>query len=234
VAAIGDDEAECRHWAAWSAVILGNRGATLEAMSVSALDAATTHRARTLSLTLQAMDVPSAHGVLKTIARDPSQLRWLIAASGVAGDPAYAPWLIGHMATSEVSRAAGEAFSLITGADLDVLQLWRQEPEDFDPAANDNPEDDNVDIDPDEGLMWPDPERVQRWWDANGHRFETGTRYFIGAPVTRDHCLDVLKNGYQRQRMLAAQHLCLLHPGTPLFDTGAPAWRQRRLLAGMV
>jgi hypothetical protein len=56
----------------------------------------------------------------------------------------------------------------------------------------------------------------------------------MGAPVTRAHCIDVLKNGYQRQRILAAHYLCLLDPGTPLFNTSAPAWRQQKLLAQMV
>ena len=31
------------------------------------------------------------------------------------------PWLIGHMAKPETARLAGEAFTLITGADLDAL-----------------------------------------------------------------------------------------------------------------
>jgi hypothetical protein len=64
-------------------------------------------------------------------------------------------------------------------------------------------------------------------------KFQIGIRYFMGAPVTREHCIDVLKNGYQRQRILAAHYLCLLDPGTPLFNTSAPAWRQQRLLAKM-
>jgi hypothetical protein len=53
----------------------------------------------------------------------------------------------------------------------------------------------------------------------------------MGAPVTREHCVHVLKTGYQRQRILAAHYLCLLEPGTPLFNTSAPAWRQQKLLA---
>jgi hypothetical protein len=55
----------------------------------------------------------------------------------------------------------------------------------------------------------------------------------MGQPVTKEHCIQVLKTGYQRQRILAAQYLCLLEPGTPLFNTAAPAWRQQRLLAAM-
>jgi hypothetical protein len=43
----------------------------------------------------------------------------------------------------------------------------------------------------------------------------------------------LLKNGFQRQRMAAAIYLCLLKPGTPLFNCAAPAWRQQRLLEKM-
>jgi uncharacterized protein (TIGR02270 family) len=88
-------------------------------------------------------------------------------------------------------------------------------------------------MDADEGLMWPDQQKVEKWWAANGPRFQKGTRYFIGAPVTHEHCIDVLRNGYQRQRILAAHYLSLLNPGTPLFNTSAPAWRQQKLLAQM-
>ena len=137
------------------------------------------------------------------------------------------------MATPETARVAAEAFTLITGADFDVLLLWRSRPEDFESGPTDSPRDENVELDPDEGLAWPDPPKVERWWVANAHRFQPGVRYFMGAPVTSEHCLDVLKNGCQPQRVLAAHYLSLLEPGTPLFNTSAPAWRQQRLLAEM-
>ena len=127
----------------------------------------------------------------------------------------------------------GEAFTLITGADLDALQLRRQIPEDFQSGPTENPDDENVGLDPDEGLMWPDGPKVEKWWKASSSRFQQGIRYFMGAPVTRQHCVHVFKTGYQRQRILAAHHVCLLEPGTPLFNTSAPAWRQQRLLAQM-
>ena len=88
-------------------------------------------------------------------------------------------------------------------------------------------------MDPDEDLPWPRSRACGRWWDANAARFAPGTRYFMGAPVARPQCLEVLKNGFQRQRILAAHYLCLLNPGTPLFNTSAPAWRQRMLLVQM-
>ena len=55
----------------------------------------------------------------------------------------------------------------------------------------------------------------------------------MGEPVSVPHCQKVLREGYQRQRMAAAEYLCLLNPGTPLFNTRAPAWRQQRWLARM-
>jgi uncharacterized protein (TIGR02270 family) len=151
----------------------------------------------------------------------------------VAGDAMYIPWLINQMREDPTARLAGEAFSLITGADLSKLSLDRPQPEGFESGPNDDPDDSNVAMDPDEGLPWPDPDKIEKWWTANASRFHKGTRYFMGAPVTREHCIDVLKNGYQRQRILAAHYLCLLEPGTPLFNTSAPAWRQQRLLARM-
>lgn len=71
---------------------------------------------------------------------------------------------------------------------------------------------------------------VAAWWQAQGSRFTPGTRHFLGQPLSVVHCLAALKTGSQRQRAAAAEHLCLLKPGTPLFNTAAPAWRQKRLL----
>jgi uncharacterized protein (TIGR02270 family) len=100
-------------------------------------------------------------------------------------------------------------------------------------GPTDNPEDEEVGMDPDDSLPWPDPEKIQKWWDKHHNDFQPGVRYFMGKPPTWEHCLDVLKNGYQRQRIAAAEYLCLLRPGTPLFNTSAPAWRQKRWLDKM-
>jgi uncharacterized protein (TIGR02270 family) len=191
------------------------------------------HRARAFRFALQAMTPGAAHATLQQLGGKPDELRWLIQGSGINGDPTYMPWLIRLMSDEKTARLAGEAFTLITGADLDTLQLWRERPEGLESGPTDNPEDEDVGMDPDEGLMWPDLEKAQKWWEKNSSRFQPGARYFMGAPVTREHCIDVLKNGYQRQRILAAHYLCLLEPGTPLFNTSAPAWRQQKLLFQM-
>jgi uncharacterized protein (TIGR02270 family) len=229
-AALHNDDAESRLWAAWSSVALGDRNVALAVLAKA--DGVTDGlRSRAFDLSLQAMAHAEAHRFLQGF-RDP-QLHCLIRGSGIAGDAAYVPWLIRQMHDTSTARGAGESFSLITGADLASLGLERTAPEDFDAGPNDDAGDPDVAPDRDRGLPWPDPARVERWWRDNRTRFETGTRYFMGAPITSGHCIEVLKTGYQRQRILAAHYLCLLDPGTPLFNTSAPASRQQRLLAEM-
>jgi len=230
--AIQDNDPECRFWTAWSAVLLGDRGAALEVLTVNGT-AASPWRARAFRLAIQAIRVSASHSILKDLAGGPENLRWLIHGSGIAGDPRYVPWLIGHMSNPKLARLAGESFCLITGADLALLDLVLKPPENLESGPNDDPNDPDVDMDPDDGLPWPDLRKIEAWWATNGSRFQAGGRYFMGAPLTREHCVDVLKNGYQRQRILAAHYLCLLEPGTPLFNTSAPAWRQQRLLVKM-
>lgn len=228
---INDEDPVCQAWGAWSAVLLGNRQAALEFLKAAAF-ADGPMQPRAFQLAMQALPVPNAHALLQTIARDPAKRCMLIQGAGLIGDPAYVPWLIGQMADDALARVAGEAFNLIAGADLELLDLERNAPETAE-GPNDDPEDDNVAMDEDDSLPWPDPKLVQAWWTHHCARFASGTRYLVGSPVTRHHCIDVLKNGYQRQRIAAAYHLCLLNPGTPLFEWRAPAWRQQRELAQM-
>ena len=231
IATLEDDDPDCQFWAAWSAVILGDRMAALDTLTRLGL-APGPHRARAFRLALQVKSAEAAHATLQTFAKEPDHLR-LIQGSGIVGGPTYVPWLIRHMAADKTARVAGEAFTLITGTDLALMDLERRPPADFESGPNDNPDESNVDMDSDDRLPWPDPARIEKWWAANSTRFQAGTRSFMGRPVTREHCVDVLKNGYQRQRILAAHYLCLLEPGTPLFNTSAPAWRQQRLLAAL-
>ena len=230
--AISDEDPDCSFWAAWSSVVLGNRNRGLDALTRVG-ETAGVHEARAFRLAFQAMSLDAAHKVLQQLGGAPGSVPRLIRGSGLSGNPTYVPWRMSHMSNDKTARLAGEAFSLITGTDLALLDLERNPPENFEPGPTDDPNDPNVEMDPDEGLPWPDAELIRQWWDANRRRFTEGVRYFMGAPVTREHCISVLKSGFQRQRILAAHYLCLLEPGTALFNTSAPAWRQQRQLARM-
>ncbi|HEY6924506.1 MAG TPA: TIGR02270 family protein [Steroidobacteraceae bacterium] len=232
-AAIRDDDPVCQFWAAWSAVLLGDRTVALEKLIDLALLPGQYQRTA-FHLVLQAAALPRAHRLLQWIAEDPGRLRLLIHGAGVAGDPAYVPWLIVQMDAGNVAPLAGEAFSFITGEDLSASKLRRGKPEEAESGPNDDPNDPNVEMDEDDGLPWPDSAKIRVWWNANSHRFQPGERYFMGQPLNRDHCMKVLQEGFQRQRIAAAHYLSLLNPGTPLFEWRAPAWRQRRLLTEMI
>ncbi len=229
---LSDEDAACRFWAARSAVLVGDRAKAIDVLKIFSLSPGP-FRERALQLALKVVNLQDAHALLKTLAHDTANPRPLIQGAGIVGDPFYVPWLIKHMNELKTARLAGEAFTFITGLDLAYLDLERKPPEGVDFGPTEDPSDDNVAMDSDEDLPWPDPDKIQAWWETNTPRFQEGVRYFMGAPVSVSHCHKILRDGYQRQRIAAAEYLCLVNPGTPLFNTRAPAWRQQRWLAKM-
>ena len=230
MAALSDADAACRFWAAWSSVLLGDRSKAVSVLGSHVL-APNPFRNRALRLVLKVLDPATAQQVLGFEARDPANKRVLIQGAGIAGDGQYLPWLIGQMADDKFARLAGESFSMITGLDLAYLGLERKPPENVEAGPTENPDDENVEMDPDDSLPWPDAAKIQAWWQTNQTRFQSGMRYFMGEPPSVPRCRKVLREGFQRQRVAAAEYLCLLQPGAPLFNTAAPAWRQQRWLA---
>jgi uncharacterized protein (TIGR02270 family) len=227
--AMRDEDPLCRFWAAWSAVLLGDREDALSVLSELLCGGFQEQRA--LQLALQTAAVDRGHALLQLQASEPTNVRLLIKGAGYVGDPRYIPWLIGQTADDKLARLAGESFSTMTGLDLWQPPFFRPRPDGFESGPTDNPEDQDVEMDEDDGLPWPDQAQIQAWWNQKGARFTTGVRHFVGAPPSHAHCVEVLRNGSQRQRIGAAYHLCLLSPGTPLFEWRAPAWRQQRELA---
>ena len=126
--------------------------------------------------------------------------RTAIVAAGAFADPEGIPLLLDQMKDPELARVAGEAFCLVTGADLRRDKLRAEKPEGLESGPTDNPEDENVAMDPDENLDWPDPELVRRSWADRQGSFAKGTRYLLGRPITPESLRLVLKEGYQRQR----------------------------------
>lgn len=215
-----------------SCVLLGDRAAAIAKLHALASQASPL-RLAAIRVLLKLQTPDQAHALLKELARDARQIRLLITATGFSGDTHYVPWLVKQMEDLRLNRLAGEAFSMITGLDLAYLDLDMKPPEDAAFGPNDDPADADVAMDEDDSLPWPDAEKIKEWWQLNGSRFQPGTRYFVGEPLSLVHCISVLKNGFQRQRIAAAEYLALQKAGTPLFNVAAPAWRQERLLAQM-
>jgi uncharacterized protein (TIGR02270 family) len=219
--------------AARAALLLGDRGSSLQVLQGLSADAEHPSRAEAIDLWLRVVDPQQGHDLLRLLAKEPSMARLLMRAIAAAGDTQFVPWLIRQMHQLPLARKAGETFSMLTGLDLAALDLERKPPEGAEFGPSDDAADGDVALDEDDGLPWPDPQRIEAWWQSRGASFAGGTRHFMGEPVSAAHCLSVLRSGFQRQRAAAAQHLCLLNPGTPLFNVAAPAWRQQRLLTSM-
>ena len=231
VSALMDEDPECRFWSAWAATRMGATEPldTLADIAWNNLPRAD----RALDLLLRRLDVPQANDWLRAFANLPDRQRSLIRATGVIGDPLYIPWLIEHMADPATARVAGESFSMITGLDLAYRDLDRRAPPDFESGPNDDPTDENVALDEDENLPWPDLARIGQWWTANRARFTSGTAYFLGAPKQSADWLEALSNAFQRQRHAAALEMAIRQPDKPLFEVRARGRWQRQLLAQM-
>lgn len=228
-AAVIEPKPELRFWAAWSAVLLGDRFRAVEALTTIALKPGP-RQLRALQLALKTLEPAAGHALLTELSSVPDAARLRIIGAGYVGDARYVPWLIEQMAQPTVARVAAEAFVSITGADFNREQMEMPPPDGFEDGPTDDPDDENVELPEDIALPWPDVERIKRWWDTHRAQFPNGRRFFLGQPVTQVNCVGVLRCGFQRQRVAAALHLSLLRPGTPLFPTSAPALRQLRCL----
>jgi uncharacterized protein (TIGR02270 family) len=186
---------------------------------------------RALDLLLRRFAVPEANAWLRGFARLPDRKRDLIRATAIVGDPLYLPWLIEQMADPATARIAGESFSTITGVDLAYRDLDLRPPADFQSGPNDDPADENVALDEDDNLPWPDPAQIGEWWAANRARFSTGTAYFLGAPKEGASWLKALSDGFQRQRHAAALELAIRQPTRAMFEVHARGRLQRQLIA---
>jgi uncharacterized protein (TIGR02270 family) len=223
------EDAACCFWAAWSiGLLVGYQQAVQVLHSVA--ESPSPYRERALQMALRRMNISSAHFWQHALAKNPKTSRLAVIAAGVMGDSVLIPWLIEQMSIPPLARVAGEAFTMITGVDLAYEDLDTDKPEGFESGPTENPNDDNVEMDPDERLPWPDVSLIIKWWEKRGSEFMPGVRHLLGKPITTEWAQEVLRIGRQRQRAAAALELAIMQPGTPLFEVRAPGWRQQQLL----
>ncbi len=221
---LADPDDRCRFSAAWSATLLADDAkshSTLRAIAESNLP----DRESALQLAIRRMDAPAA-----TVWRDKLAPRSAIVAAGAFGDSVCIPWLLEQMKVPKLARVAGEAFTMITGVDIAFEDLDGDKPEDFEAGPTENPEDEDVAMDPDEHLPWPDPALIAKCWSRRQSEFQSGVRYLLGKPISVESCGQILRTGRQRQRAAAALELAIRQPGQPLFNVAAPGFRQQQLL----
>lgn len=227
--ALPSETPEVRFWAAWSAGLLIGSASAISSLQDLA-ESSTMRKVEAVQLLARRAPPSEAKAWHKKLAERPEHLRQAISAAGHLGDPEAIPWLLDRMKLMPTARLAGEAFTMITGVDLAYRDLERKPPEDFSAGPTEDPKDDNVEMDPDDNLPWPEPTLVQKWWEKNRGQFQNGTRYLLGKPMTNEWLKTVLRDGRQRQRAAAALELAIRNPGQPLFNVKAPGFRQIELL----
>ena len=225
---LNDSDQKCQFYAAWAAAVLGRFQSVSILRKIATQDGS--HAEKACCMAARKMKTDEATAWLQQIGRKPNQIRLAIIGSGALGDPAVIPSLIKTMQIPELARPASEAFSMITGVDIAYEDLEGDWPDGFEAGPTENPEDEDVEMDPDEDLPWPNPGLIQEWWGNNKNNFRSGTRYLCGKPISEQQCQHVLRHGYQRQRAAAAIELAIMNPGQPLFEVRAPGFRQKRFL----
>lgn len=237
--AITDDSPDVVREAATAACLLGDRRVALQVLGVAAQRSgeAADH---SLALLLAALDFGAASDWVRGLSRatqaapaDGVRQRRLIRAFGWLGDARFVPWLIERMADPVRSRLAGEAFCWITGADLARMDLETLDAPALPERPDEDPSDDDVSLDEDDSLPWPDVAKVQAWWSCQTTMqaaATTGQRLFEGEPPSPALMRRILLDGTQRRRAQAARWTCVLQPGARLFPVAAPTWRQKRWL----
>ncbi len=215
-----DADVACRFWAGHSMALLGDpRGAKV------ALNAALEEPSlicRGIEVAMRCGDANWARDILRKLSTDNTSPRFAIKAAGALGDPALMPWLFSHMQNISQARIAGEAFSMISGADLDYLSLKQDAP--------DRELEENYQEDAD--LPWPDVDKVTNWWRNESKKFVAGQRYLAGRQASADSASAVLREGYQRQRRSAAIEFAHSNPDAIVFPVAGRAdWQKQRLSA---
>lgn len=227
---VSDRDEACHFYAAWSTARLGSRAENVIAMLGDYIVLASDYAEKALSMVLRCLQLDQARKLYQKLKTSPDHLRLACIGAGIIGDPILIPDLIELMTHKYVARVAGEAFSMITGIDIEYNDLDQKAPDVIEAGPTENPEDEDVALDPDEDLPWPEPDLVRKWWADHRTSFVTGKRYLAGQPVSPKNCRTILATGFQRQRMAAALEIALMEPRRPLFETRDRGYRQQRLL----
>jgi uncharacterized protein (TIGR02270 family) len=151
-----------------------------------------------------------------------------VKAAGSAGTTDLAPFLLGCLGDPPLARLAADALSSITGLNFAEPGMTAPAPA-IETGPNEDPGDENVEMDPDESLPWPNQKAVKDWWHASAPQFQPRTRYLVGVAMTTESLKPLIRSGPQWLRSAAAEFAALR--GRPWCDVSAPAFRQQERLA---
>lgn len=218
--AMQSDHPDIIFWSTWSAALLGDKSAASRLHPFTQTD--TPYQQKAIDLAFRALPVEDARRWIGQLAALPQQTRSVIKATAALGDPHAVSWLITQMRIPNYSRLAGEAFTSITGIDLEHNKLALTELPNLDhQLPNDDSEDANVAMHKDDRLPFPDVDKVAAIWQKYQQRFIASQRYFMGQQPTPEHLAHIFATGNQRQRKAAALELALCQPQQLLLNHAA-------------
>jgi uncharacterized protein (TIGR02270 family) len=226
-AQLDDEDPACRFSAAWSGALLGEAAAVKALWELAGADAPVA--AAACALAARCTDLNQANERLEGLKGGPPET--VLAGMAALGDPVHLPWVLEQLNDDAIARPAAAALSTITGLDLVRAKLDTRPAADHLSGPNDDPDDEDVAMDPHESLPWPDPARLVAWWEEHQGELEPGVRHLAGRPLAEPWLEEILREGSQPLRAAAALELALRRPTAPLFEVRAPGFRQRRLLA---
>ncbi|TQV76396.1 TIGR02270 family protein [Aliikangiella marina] len=217
--AYSDEDPEVKFWVNWSTIMLGDPTAVRQ-LETYVQEPGDLQR-KAVDVAFRVLPIDQARAWISKLSSQPENVRIVIEAVGILGDPHAVPWLIEKMRHMETAKLAGQSFTLITGIDLEKYELNIEAPEEITAIPNDDPQDTDVSLDEDENLPFPDVDKVASTWQKHGHKYLPGRRYFMGAEISEATLQDKLLNGLQRQRSAAAIELAIKSPQSPLINVAA-------------
>jgi uncharacterized protein (TIGR02270 family) len=225
----GEEDEACRFAAAWTGALWRQPEAAGALAAMAEGGGAFAERAAAMAA--RGMPQGAARGWLLGLGRaGGAQRRAALAGAAALGDAGLVPWLIEQMGEPATARLAGGAMARITGADFVRDELAGRAPKGFVTGPTEDPEDEDVAMDPDESLPWPDVAAAQRWWSGKESAFQGDARYLLGRPMDAEGLEEVLRGGDQQARAGAAVELCLLKKRRVVFEVRGRGERQREAL----
>ena len=222
---MSSDNKDVVFWATWSAILLGDK--LLAKNLQTYVLTQNPHRAYAMNLCFRVLPPETARNWITLLAQDSSNSRAVITASTILGDPHVINWLIAQMRVPELTRLAGEAFTTITGIDLQEHKLVLDELPDLDAQLpDDGAQNEEMDVSEDEFLPFPDVNKIAAIWQKYQKRYAPSQRYFMGQIISpsisaSEHLRSIFADGKQRQRRMAAVELALLEPAHFLLNHAA-------------
>ncbi len=213
------NDVSARFWSMWSLALLGNRGivSRLEPFVLEPGE----YQDKATEVYFRVAPKDRARQVISQLAKGAENTNTVIKAARILGDTKVIPWLITIMENPKHSRTAAEAFSHITGIELEEYNLSLDVPELPEVLSEDIGGDTNVELSYDEYLPWPDIEKLKAVWQKYGNQYPASTRLFLGKTISIERLSEYCDKGLQRVRHAAALELALSDKTRILLNTRA-------------